>query len=93
MLFRSGEGVFNASLSAMLSNAAPEGAQGRVQGGAGAFASLAQVLGPVGGGQLYSRAGPTFTFGLGAGVVLAALGLLAGTGPLAALQPVPEHGS
>ena len=91
LLFASGEGVFNASLSAMLSNAAPEGAQGRVQGGASAFASLAQVLGPVGGGQLYSRAGPTLTFGLGAGVVLAALGLLAWTGPLAATQPVPEH--
>ena len=41
LLFASGEGVFNASLSAMLSNAAPEGAQGRVQGGAGAFASYA----------------------------------------------------
>ena len=96
LLFASGEGVFNASLSAMLSNAAPEGAQGRVQGGASAFASLAQVLGPVGGGQLYSRAGPTLTFGLGAGVVLAALGLLVGVGPLTGhsggeVQPTPEH--
>ena len=42
LLFATGEGIFNASLSALVSNAAPADAQGRVQGGAGAFSSLAR---------------------------------------------------
>ncbi|MFC4455005.1 MFS transporter [Deinococcus sonorensis] len=80
LVFASGEGIFNASLSALLSNAAPEDAQGRVQGGASALNSLAQVVGPIGGGQLYSRLGVGPTFGIGSGVVALALLLLASTG-------------
>lgn len=86
LLFASGEGLFNAALSALLSRSAPLGAQGRVQGGASAVASLAQVVGPLGGGALYSRTGPSFTFGLGAGVVALALGLLSGRGPVETQQ-------
>ena len=78
LLLATGEGIFNASLSALVSNAAPEGTQGKLQGGVGAFGSLAQVAGPLGGGQLYSRFGPGATFGIGAGIVLLALGLLTG---------------
>ncbi len=87
LLFAIGEGIFNASLSALVSNAAPADAQGRVQGGAGAFSSLAQVAGPLGGGQLYSRFGPGATFGLGAGLVAAALSLLALKMPVKVTDP------
>ena len=83
VLFATGEGIFNASLSAILSNAAPADAQGKVQGGAGAFSSLAQVVGPLGGGQLYSRLGVTPTFGIGAGLIAVALGLLGAQKPAA----------
>jgi len=76
LAFAAGEGIFNASQNALISNAAPQDAQGRVQGGAQAFGSLAQVVGPLAGGGLYSRFGPGATFGTAAAVVLAALGLL-----------------
>jgi DHA1 family tetracycline resistance protein-like MFS transporter len=87
LVFAVGEGIFNASLSALVSNAAPADAQGRVQGGASAFSSLAQVVGPLGGGQLYSRVGPGATFGLGAGLVAAALSLLALKMPVKVADP------
>ncbi|WP_189089479.1 MFS transporter [Deinococcus ruber] len=90
VLFATGEGIFNASLSAILSNAAPPEAQGRVQGGAGAFSSLAQVVGPLGGGQLYARLSATPTFGIGAGLILAALGLLGFQGPMPAAKTQPQ---
>ncbi|BDP42538.1 tetracycline resistance MFS efflux pump [Deinococcus aetherius] len=79
--FAIGEGVFNASLGALVSIATPQEEQGKVQGGAQAFGSLAQVVGPLGGGQLYSRTGATATFGTGAVLVLAAFALLAGQRP------------
>ena len=84
LLFAVGEGIFNASQGALISIAAPADEQGKVQGGAQAFASLAQVAGPLGGGQLYSRFGPGATFGTAAALVLAALGLLLGQKPLTA---------
>ncbi|GMA15603.1 MFS transporter [Deinococcus metallilatus] len=79
LLFSLGEGIFNATLGAMISVATPADAQGRVQGGAQAFGSLAQVAGPLAGGQLYSRFGPTATFGTGAALVALALVLLTGS--------------
>jgi DHA1 family tetracycline resistance protein-like MFS transporter len=81
LAFAIGEGIFNASQGALISIAAPAEAQGQVQGGAQAFASLAQVAGPLGGGQLYSRLGPGATYGAVAALVLAALGLLLGQKP------------
>nr|WP_237724606.1 MFS transporter [Deinococcus alpinitundrae] len=79
LLFAVGEGIFTASQNTLISIAAPAGAQGQVQGGAQSFGSLAQVAGPLGGGQLYSRFGPGATFG-----TVAALGLLLWQKPLAA---------
>ena len=84
LFFAIGEGIFNASQGALISIAAPADAQGQVQGGAQAFGSLAQVAGPLGGGQLYSRLGPGATFGTAAALSLAALGILIGQKPLAA---------
>ena len=83
LIFAIGEGIFNASQDALISIAMPADAQGQVQGGAQAFGSLAQVAGPLGGGQLYSRFGPGATYGTAAALVLAALGLLVGQKPLA----------
>ena len=79
-----GEGIFSASQNALISIAAPADAQGQVQGGAEAFGSLAQVAGPLGGGQLYSRFGPGATYGTAAALILAALGLLLRQKPLTA---------
>lgn len=86
LAFAIGEGIFNASQGALISVAAPPDAQGQVQGGAQALGSLAQVAGPLGGGQLYSRFGPGATFGTAAGLVLLALGLL-GTQKAVPVQP------
>jgi len=84
LFFAVGEGIFTASQNTLISIAAPAEAQGQVQGGAESFGSLAQIAGPLGGGQLYSRFGPGATFGTAAALVLAALGLLLGQKPLAA---------
>ncbi len=79
LLFSLGEGVLNAVLDALISNATPAEAQGKVQGGVQAFGSLAGIAGPLMGGELYSRLGQTVTFGTGAALVLTALGVLNGT--------------
>lgn len=78
ILFASGEGIFNASLAALLSSAVPGESQGQVQGGAQGFQSLAQVAGPLAGGALYSRLGGAPTFAAGSVVVALALSLLLG---------------
>lgn len=79
LLFATGEGIFTATQGALLSLAAPGDEQGRVQGGAQAFGALAQIVGPLSGGQLYARLGPSVTFGTGAALVLVALGVLTGS--------------
>ena len=91
MLFAVGEGIFNATLGALISVAAPADEQGRVQGGSQAFNSLAQIAGPLAGGGLYSRLGPSVTFGTGAVLVLVALGVLTGSRtPSAHAAAMPE---
>lgn len=81
LAFAIGEGIFNASQNALISIATPAEAQGQVQGGAESFGSLAQIAGPLGGGQLYSRLGPGATYGAVAALGVAALGLLSGQKP------------
>ena len=91
MLFAVGEGIFNATLGALISVTAPADEQGRVQGGSQAFNSLAQIAGPLAGGGLYSRLGPSVTFGTGAALVLVALGVLTGSRtPSAHAAAMPE---
>lgn len=85
LLFATGEGIFNAALGTLLSISAPDDAQGRVQGGSQAFNSLAQIVGPLSGGALYSRFGPGATYGSGAVMVLVALAVLTGS-----RTPTPE---
>ncbi|TSA87261.1 MFS transporter [Deinococcus detaillensis] len=74
------------SQGALISIATPVEAQGQVQGGAETFSSLAQIAGPLGGGQLYSRLGPGATYG-----AAAALGVAGGTGLAAAAKATGER--
>lgn len=76
LLFALGEGTYTACVTTLISLAIPDSEQGRVQGGTQAMGELAQVAGPLLGGQLYSRLGPSVTFGTGAAVVAVALGVL-----------------
>lgn len=71
-----GEGIFTASTGALLSNAAPADAQGKVQGGAQSFGALAQITGPLLAGPLYARTAGPGTFGTSAALILLALGVL-----------------
>ncbi|THF69428.1 TCR/Tet family MFS transporter [Deinococcus sp. Arct2-2] len=86
VFFAVGEGIFNAAQGTLISLAAPAEAQGQVQGGAQAFGSLAQVVGPLSGGALYSRFGPAATFGAGVVLVLAAFSLLTSQKPIKAAE-------
>ncbi|GGJ35786.1 MFS transporter [Deinococcus roseus] len=79
VLIALGEGVFNAALTTLISLAVPEDEQGRTQGGVHAMNELAQVVGPLVGGQLYSRFGASASFGTCAGLIVLALGVLTGT--------------
>ncbi len=73
-----GEGIDTACMTTLISLAVPDSEQGRVQGGTQAVGQLAQVAGPLVGGQLYARLGPAATFGVGAVMVVVALGALLG---------------
>lgn len=79
LFFSTGEGIFNAALGTLISLAAPDDAQGRVQGGSQGFNSLAQIAGPLLGGSLFSRFGAAATYGTGAALVAVALAVLTGS--------------
>ncbi|WP_245808474.1 hypothetical protein [Deinococcus hopiensis] len=81
MAFAVGEGIFNAALGALVFIAAPNAAQGQVQGGVRLTGAGGQR-----GGQLYARLGPAATFGTGAVLVFAALALLTSQRPGAQVQ-------
>ena len=74
------------NLRGVLSTLTPDDAQGKVQGGAQALGSLIQIAGPFVGASLYTRGG-AWPFGVGAGLVLLAGGLL-GLGRSAPGAPV-----
>lgn len=73
--FATGEGIFTACLSALLSVAAGPQAQGRVHGGSQGLQSLTQIAGPLVGSTLYARFHPASPFALGA-VLLVGAGVL-----------------
>ena len=89
LAFGIGEGIFTASLGSLISQAAGDDAQGRVQGGNQATQSLAQVAGPLIGGPLYSRVSSSAPFFTGTGLVLlGALILGVGTQPKRVTKPL-----
>ena len=72
-----GIGLCNATLSALVSNAADRGEQGRIQGAAGALESLGRTLGPIWGNALLQKVGEGTAYGAAAALLLAAAGLAA----------------
>jgi MFS family permease len=81
-----GIGLCNATLIALVSNAADRREQGRIQGAAGALESLGRTLGPVWGNLLLQKIGEGAAYGAAAALLLAAAGL-AGRGNVADLPP------
>jgi DHA1 family tetracycline resistance protein-like MFS transporter len=72
-----GIGRCNATLIALVSNAADRGEQGRIQGAAGALESLGRTLGPIWGNVLLQKVGEGTAYGAAAALLLAAAGLAA----------------
>jgi MFS transporter, DHA1 family, tetracycline resistance protein len=70
-----GIGLCNATLSALISNAAGPEEQGRVQGAAGALESLGRTIGPVWGNGTLQRFGEGVAYGSAALVLLGAAAL------------------
>jgi DHA1 family tetracycline resistance protein-like MFS transporter len=70
-----GIGLCNATLSALVSNAAGAHEQGRVQGAAGALESLGRTLGPVWGNGTLQAVGEGAAYGSAAAVLLGAAAL------------------
>jgi DHA1 family tetracycline resistance protein-like MFS transporter len=70
-----GIGLCNATLIALVSNAAARHEQGRVQGAAGALESLGRTLGPVWGNAVLQRVGEGAAYGAAAGLLLVAAGV------------------
>ena len=70
-----GIGLCNATLIALVSNAADRREQGRIQGAAGALESLGRTLGPIWGNLLLQKVGEGAAYGAAAALLLAAAGL------------------
>ena len=67
-----GIGLCNATLIALVSNAASRREQGRVQGAAGALESLGRTLGPVWGNAILQRIGEGAAYGAAASLLVVA---------------------
>lgn len=75
--FAFGQGTVTPALSALVSHAAPSGAQGRLLGVSQSLSALGRVVGPVAGGIAFARVGIGAPYLAGAGLVLLALATLA----------------
>jgi hypothetical protein len=71
-----GIGLCNATLSALVSNAAGRHEQGRVQGAAGALESLGRTLGPIWGNGTLQVVGEGAAYGSAAAVLLGGAALM-----------------
>ena len=80
-----GIGLCNATLIALVSNAAERHEQGRVQGAAGALESLGRTLGPIWGNALLQKVGEGAAYGTAAALLL---GAAAFAGKVTAPSPV-----
>lgn len=56
-VFGFGDSIFGPSFNGMVSKSASASEQGRIQGGSQAIQSVARIIGPVIGGQLYITLG------------------------------------
>ena len=83
-----GIGLCNATLSALISHAAPPGEQGRVQGAAGALESLGRAGGPVWGNATLQAFGEGSAYGAAALFLVGAAIIIGRYRPLARDVPV-----
>jgi MFS family permease len=81
ILFAGAGGLVENSLRELTSRLAGPQRQGLVAGAGGSLSALAMVLGPLGGGLLYSQFGPATAYWLGGCVVLLGIGAVALVAP------------
>ncbi|WP_436669350.1 MFS transporter [Paenibacillus kandeliae] len=74
LAFGFGDSIFGPSFNGMLSKSAEANEQGRIQGGSQSIQSLARIVGPIVGGQIYVSLGHTAPAFMG--VVLISLAIL-----------------
>jgi MFS family permease len=82
-----GIGLCNATLSALVSNAAGPREQGRVQGAAGALESLGRTLGPVWGNAVLQGVGEGAAYGAAATLLVGASIMAGGYHPVRVAPP------
>ncbi|WP_411350274.1 MFS transporter [Paenibacillus sp. WLX2291] len=74
LAFGFGDSIFGPSFNGMLSKSAEASEQGRIQGGSQSIQSLARIIGPIVGGQIYVSLGHTAPAFMG--VILISLAIL-----------------
>ena len=75
-IFGFGDSIFGPSFNGMVSKSADPGEQGRIQGGSQSIQSLARIIGPVIGGQIYVSLGHAAPAFMGMLLIAAAIPVL-----------------
>lgn len=75
-IFGFGDSIFGPSFNGMVSKSAEPGEQGRIQGGSQSIQSLARIIGPVIGGQIYVTLGHASPAFMGMILIAAAIPVL-----------------
>lgn len=75
-IFGFGDSIFGPSFNGMVSKSASASEQGRIQGGSQAIQSLARILGPIIGGQIYITLGHAAPAVMGIILIIAAVFIL-----------------
>jgi DHA1 family tetracycline resistance protein-like MFS transporter len=76
ILLALGDGLSGPNLSALISQAADSGSQGKVQGGSKSMQSLAAIAGPVIAGELYDHLGHSSPYVVGSGLFALTIGAM-----------------
>lgn len=75
-VFGFGDSIFGPALNGMVSKSASTSEQGRIQGGSQAFQSLARIIGPIIGGQIYISIGHAAPAIMGVILIMVAIFLI-----------------
>ena len=75
-IFGFGDSIFGPSFNGMLSKSANSSEQGRIQGGSQALQSLARIIGPILGGQIYVSLGHSSPAFMGIILIILAIPIL-----------------
>ncbi|MBC1463026.1 MFS transporter [Listeria welshimeri] len=75
-IFGFGDSIFGPSFNGMVSKSASASEQGRIQGGSQAIQSLARIIGPISGGQIYITLGHAAPAVMGIILIIAAVFIL-----------------